>query len=54
MAPGDVVNLVKDAGLGGRGGAGFNTGLKWSFVPAPGRWTALSGHQWRRNGAGYL
>ena len=35
MAPGDVVNLVKDAGLGGRGGAGFNTGLKWSFVPAP-------------------
>ncbi|MBT5483885.1 MAG: NADH-quinone oxidoreductase subunit NuoF [Gammaproteobacteria bacterium] len=35
MAPNDVVTLVKDAGLGGRGGAGFNTGLKWSFVPAP-------------------
>lgn len=35
MEPGDVVNMVKDAGLGGRGGAGFNTGLKWSFVPAP-------------------
>jgi len=35
MEPGDVVNMVKDAGLGGRGGAGFNTGLKWSFVPPP-------------------
>jgi NADH-quinone oxidoreductase subunit F len=27
--------MVKEAGLGGRGGAGFNTGLKWSFVPPP-------------------
>ena len=44
MAPGDVVNLVKDAGLGGRGGAGFNTGLKWSFVPAPDGGPALSGN----------
>jgi len=35
MEPGDAVNLVKEAGLGGRGGAGFNTGLKWSFVPPP-------------------
>jgi len=33
MAPDDVVNLVKDAGLRGRGGAGFPTGMKWSFVP---------------------
>jgi len=33
MAPVDVVNTVKDAGLRGRGGAGFPTGLKWSFVP---------------------
>lgn len=32
-APGDVTNLVKDSNLRGRGGAGFNTGLKWSFVP---------------------
>lgn len=33
MQPRDVINHVKDAGLGGRGGAGFNTGLKWSFIP---------------------
>ena len=34
MAPADVVQLMKDAGLQGRGGAGFSTGLKWSFMPA--------------------
>ena len=33
MAPGDVTTLVKTSGLRGRGGAGFPTGLKWSFVP---------------------
>ena len=33
MAPGDVLDLVKNSGLKGRGGAGFPTGLKWSFVP---------------------
>jgi NADH-quinone oxidoreductase subunit F len=33
IAPGDVTNTVKDSNLKGRGGAGFNTGLKWSFVP---------------------
>ncbi|MFQ5534425.1 MAG: NADH-quinone oxidoreductase subunit NuoF [Sphingomonadales bacterium] len=31
--PDDVIQLVKDANLRGRGGAGFPTGLKWSFVP---------------------
>lgn len=33
MAPGDITTLVKTSGLRGRGGAGFPTGLKWSFVP---------------------
>ena len=33
MTPGEVIELVKDANLRGRGGAGFPTGLKWSFVP---------------------
>ncbi|EMD0828551.1 NADH-quinone oxidoreductase subunit NuoF [Morganella morganii] len=33
MAPDDITSLVKDAGLKGRGGAGFSTGLKWSLMP---------------------
>jgi NADH-quinone oxidoreductase subunit F len=31
--PADVMETVKDSGLRGRGGAGFPTGMKWSFVP---------------------
>ena len=33
MDPDAVIGTVKDTGLRGRGGAGFPTGLKWSFVP---------------------
>ncbi|HEU4556040.1 MAG TPA: NADH-quinone oxidoreductase subunit NuoF [Chitinophaga sp.] len=33
MAPQDITALVKEANLRGRGGAGFSTGMKWSFVP---------------------
>ena len=33
MAPEDVTGVVKEANLRGRGGAGFPTGMKWSFVP---------------------
>jgi NADH-quinone oxidoreductase subunit F len=33
MSPDDVTELVKNSGLRGRGGAGFPTGMKWSFVP---------------------
>ncbi|MBL6752677.1 MAG: NADH-quinone oxidoreductase subunit NuoF [Pseudomonadales bacterium] len=33
LEPSDVLERVKDSGLKGRGGAGFPTGLKWSFVP---------------------
>jgi NADH-quinone oxidoreductase subunit F len=33
MTPDEVTELVKASGLRGRGGAGFPTGTKWSFVP---------------------
>lgn len=33
IKPDDLIEIVKRSGLRGRGGAGFPTGLKWSFVP---------------------
>jgi NADH-quinone oxidoreductase subunit F len=33
LSPADVIETTKATGLRGRGGAGFPTGMKWSFVP---------------------
>jgi NADH-quinone oxidoreductase subunit F len=33
IAPAEVIEMVKQSALRGRGGAGFPTGLKWSFMP---------------------
>ncbi len=33
MSPSEVIDEVKASGIRGRGGAGFPTGVKWSFVP---------------------
>ncbi|WP_068061554.1 NADH-quinone oxidoreductase subunit NuoF [Nocardia xishanensis] len=45
MEPDQVIQTVKDAGLRGRGGAGFPTGMKWSFIPqGPGPDGAVKPH----------
>jgi NADH-quinone oxidoreductase subunit F len=33
MSPAEVTDIVKNSGLRGRGGAGFPTGVKWTFMP---------------------
>src|SRR5580765_3549393 len=33
MSPQDIIKTVTEAGLRGRGGAGFSAGQKWSFIP---------------------
>ena len=32
MKPGEIIDIMKESGLRGRGGAGFPAGMKWSFV----------------------
>lgn len=47
LTPLDVQQIVIDSGLRGRGGAGFPTGKKWSFVPRdlPGRYLICNGDE---------
>ncbi len=33
MTSAEIIDVVKESGLRGRGGAGFPTGMKWSFIP---------------------
>ena len=37
-----IINEIKTSELRGRGGAGFPTGLKWSFVPKEKNWASLA------------
>ena len=51
--PAAIIDEVKKSNLRGRGGAGFPTGMKWSFIPKDAK-TGLPGRQRRRVRAGHL
>jgi NADH-quinone oxidoreductase subunit F len=44
MDPDTLIQTVKDSGLRGRGGAGFATGMKWSFIPQDATGTGAKPH----------
>ena len=33
LPPAEIIQMIKDSGLRGRGGAGFPAGMKWGFIP---------------------
>ena len=47
MGPDWIISEMKASGLRGRGGAGFPSGLKWSFMPKVRDATPLSRCRWR-------
>ena len=54
MTPEAIIEEVKTSALRGRGGAGFPTGLKWSFVPRSSPKPRVHRHQRGRKRAGHL
>ena len=54
LTPEQVIAEVKKSALRGRGGAGFPTGLKWSFMPRQFAGAEVPGLQLRRGRAGHL
>ena len=54
MTPDQIIDEVKKSNLRGRGGAGFPTGMKWSFVPKDTSQAEIHPRERRRKRAGHL